>query len=68
LSETASLRDYLKNYGSNYKKKYSSAHFSAAPGQTAKMELVDELFSDEEEKQQYYVEAGARIRVKNTKY
>lgn len=51
MSETASLRDYLKNYGSNYKKKYLSAHFSAPPGQTAKMELVDELFSDEEEKQ-----------------
>jgi hypothetical protein len=50
MQETAALRDYLKNYGSTYKKKYSNAHFSAAPGHTAKMELVNELFSDEEEK------------------
>ena len=50
MSETSALRDYLKNYGQEYKKKYSNAHFSAAPGQTAKMELVNEIFSDEEEK------------------
>jgi len=51
MSETTNLRDYLKNYGPTYKKKYSNAHFSSAPGKTAKMELVNEIFSDEDEKQ-----------------
>ena len=32
------------------------------------MELVGELFSDEEEKAQYMMEAGAKIRVKKVAY
>ncbi len=50
MDETPNLRHYLKNYGREYSKKYSNAHFSSGPGHEMKMELVDELFSDEEEK------------------
>jgi len=32
MAETAALREYLQTYGPKYKKKYSSAHFSAPPG------------------------------------
>jgi hypothetical protein len=63
LSETNQLRKYLKNYGKEYKSKYANFHFSSAPGYAPKVELVNELFSDEEEKEQYMVDAGARIRV-----
>ena len=62
------LRDYLKNYGREYSKKYSNSHFSSSPGHVMKMELVDELFSDEEEKAQYMVDAPARIRRKKVNY
>jgi hypothetical protein len=62
------LRTYLKTYGREYSKKYSNYHFSSAPGHTIKMELVDELFSDEEEKAQYMVDAPAGIRRKKINY
>lgn len=68
MSETSSLKNYLKSYGSEYRKKYQNSHFSSPPGMETKIELVDELFSDEEEKQQYMVDAAAKIRVKAVNY
>jgi hypothetical protein len=44
------MRKFLKTYGREYCKKYSNSHFSSPPGQSIKVDLVDELFSDEEEK------------------
>ena len=68
MDEMPTLRHYLKNYGRDYSKKYSNTHFSSAPGHEMKMELVNELFSDEEEKAQYMVDAPAGIRRKKINY
>ena len=50
MQETSSLRRYLKTYGRDYSKKYPHSHFSGPPGKVVKVEIVDELFSDEDEK------------------
>ena len=68
LEETPSLRNYLKTYGKEYSKKYSNAHFSSPPLQVHRVVLHDEIFSDEDEKTQYCVEAGAGIRSIPVKY
>ena len=50
MSETSHLRQYLSTYGRQYCKKYANSHFSGPPGYIPKVDMVDELFSDEDEK------------------
>ena len=65
FEETGHLRSYLKTYGRDYSKKYKSSHFSSPTSKATKVELVDEVFSDIEEKQEYMVDAPLKNRSKN---